>query len=541
MKEQSDTLVTLIHDAAGQVGPVAGIDGEMMARRAIRHERTRRGVIGGAVAAALVVLGAAGVAWFTERPALPAFLPWVQASSEVRSDGLVFEVPDGFEEFNPVGDPMWGADPVVPDDDDMEEVAHAASWVAVAPTEDAPLAGEQAGNQVTEVDVPGAVAARWSWYEPQYGSGTGYWQQGPGDGDFVGELDVELDSGTVVRVTMSLTDDDTPQDTFEQLVRTVRVEKASAEPEDSTSTGQEDLPLLESADAPESWERDEFHGLTYAAPEDWAAADGASAEHPSDTLLLRRPDGKAELQLAVVDRLEYLELNDEAGPLPDFYGFELEGADVSTVLVEQSDGEYRAYIDVRATGGSSYTVNLFGFDGATGLDDDLAAVLGSLGFTEASGDGAPAYDELDPAGPLLQDPPSDWEPATFEGLDLTLPRELKSPEGSWGIWSSDSEDSWEELAITLWDVEGYDQPIHLADYGYRYEPSGTTRGVVTLGTDTDSVETETGEPGFLGTATFHLTADGRKAVELRYEGSGATEERWWQILASLDAAGFASP
>ncbi|MFD7307656.1 hypothetical protein [Promicromonospora sp. NPDC059942] len=541
MKEQSDTLVTLIHDAAGQVGPVAGIDGEMMARRAIRHERTRRGVIGGAVAAALVVLGAAGVAWFTERPALPAFLPWVQASSEVRSDGLVFEVPDGFEEFNPVGDPMWGADPVVPDDDDMEEVAHAASWVAVAPAEDAPLAGEQAGNQVTEVDVPGAVAARWSWYEPQYGSGTGYWQQGPGDGDFVGELDVELDSGTVVRVTMSLTDDDTPQDTFERLVRTVRVDEDSAEPEDSTSTGQEDLPLLESADAPESWERDEFHGLTYAAPEDWAAADGASAEHPSDTLLLRRPDGKAELQLAVVDRLEYLELNDEAGPLPDFYGFELEGADVSTVLVEQSDGEYRAYIEVRATGGSSYTVNLFGFDGATGLDDDLAAVLGSLGFTEASGDAAPAYDELDPAGPLLQDPPSDWEPATFEGLDLTLPRELKSPEGAWGIWSSDSEDSWEELAITLWDVEGYDQPIHLADYGYRYEPSGTTRGVVTLGTDTDSVDTESGEPGFLGTATFHLTADGRKAVELRYEGSGATEERWWQILASLDAAGFASP
>jgi hypothetical protein len=54
---------------------------------------------------------------------------------------------------------------------------------------------------------------------------------------------------------------------------------------------------------------------------------------------------------------------------------------------------------------------------------------------------------------------------------------------------------------------------------------------VTVGTST-----ETGEPTFLGHATFWLTADGRKSFEVRYEGSAATEERWWQILTSLDAA-----
>ncbi len=267
MKEQSDTLVKLIHDAAGQVGPLDGIDGEAMARRAIRHERARRGVIGGAVVIVLAALGTVGTAWLSERPLLPALLPWVHdASAEVRSDGLVFEVPDGYEEFSPTGDPMWGLDPVIPDEEDMDEVAYAASWVAVAPAEDALLAGELIGNPVADVDVPGAAAARWSWYSAGDVSVPGYWERGTGDGDFVGELDVELSDGTVVRLTMSLTDDATPQDTFERLVRTVRVDEGFAGPDDSSTTVQEDLPLIESTDAPESWERTEFNGLTYAAP-----------------------------------------------------------------------------------------------------------------------------------------------------------------------------------------------------------------------------------------------------------------------------------
>jgi hypothetical protein len=184
---------------------------------------------------------------------------------------------------------------------------------------------------------------------------------------------------------------------------------------------------------------------------------------------------------------------------------------------------------VRRAGGRGYIVNFFGHPGAGDLDDDLAALLGSLGLTAASKDGAIAYDDLDPADPLLQDPPSDWEPVTFEGLEMSLPQELKSDEGSWGIWNSDSPDSWEDLSISLWDLEAYEQPFDLDESGYRYEPPGTTRGVVTVGTDPEAGES------FLGHATFWLTADGRKSFEVRYEGSGATEERWWQILASLDA------
>lgn len=535
MKEQSDTLVKLIHDAAGQVGPLDGIDGEAMAVRAIRHERARRGVIGSAVAIALVALGTAGTIWFVERPALPAILPWGHDLGEVRSDGLVFEVPDDYEEFTTNGDPMWGLDPVIPDDQDTSENAYAPSWVAVAPAEDAPLAGEQVGNPVSEVDVPGAVTARWSWYSADDVSVPGYWERGTGDGDFVGELDVELGDGTVVRLTMSLTDDATPQDTFERLVRTVSVDEEFAEPDNPSQTVQEDLPPIESTDAPKSWEPAEFHGLTYAAPEDWKAVGGQDAEHPADTLLLQRQDGKAELQLTVTDRLENFESGGDL-ELPDFYRFELADADVSTVLIERFGGEYRAYIEVRRAGGKSYTVNLFGYPGAGDLDDHLAATLGSLGFTAASKDGATAYDDLDPADALLQDPPSGWEPVTFEGLHMRLPEELKSEEGTWGIWTTDSADSWEDLSISLWDREAHDQPLDLNENGYRYEPPGTARGTVTV-----EVTTETGEPTFLGRATFHLTADGRKAFEVRYEGSGATEERWWQILASLDAADLTSP
>jgi hypothetical protein len=537
MTEQNDTLVKLIHDAAGRVGPVDGIDGEVMARRAIRRERTRRGVIGGAVGVAVVALGAVGTIWFVERPALPAFLPWVHSpdGAEVRSDGLVFEVPDGYEEFTTTGDPMWGIDPVIPDDEDTSQNAYAPSWVAVAPAEDAPLAGEQIGNPVSEVDVPGAVTARWSWYLAGDVAVPGFWERGTGDGDFVGELDVERGDGTVVRLTMSLTEDATPQDTFERLVRTVSVDEEFAEPDNPSQTVQENLPPIESADVPQSWEQAEFHGLTYAAPEDWTAVGGQDAEHPADTLLLQRPDGSAEVQLSVTDRLE----NHESGgdlELPDFYRFELADADVSTVLIERFDGEYRAYIEVRRAGGRSYMVNLFGYPGAGDLDDHLAATLGSLGFTTASKAGATAYDDLDPVGPLLPDPPPGWEPVTFEGLHLRLPEELKSEDGTWGIWNSSSADSWEELSISLWDLEAHDQPVDLDENGYRYEPPGTARGTAAVETST-----ETGEPTVLGRATFHLTADGRKAFEVRYEGPGATEERWWQIVASLDAAGLTSP
>ncbi|MEV0950986.1 hypothetical protein [Promicromonospora sp. NPDC050249] len=535
MKEQSDILVKLIHDAAGQVGPLDGIDGEAMARRAIRHERTRRGVIGGAVAIVLAVLGTA--LWVAERPALPAGLPWTRDAAEVRSDELVFELPEGYEEFTTTGDPMWGLDPVIPNESEAMEGqnAYAPSWIATAPAEDAPLVGELVGNPVTDVDVPGAVSARWSWYSADDVSLPGYWERKPGDGDFVGELDVELHTGTVVRLTMSLTDDESPQDTFERLVRTVEVDGEVVAPDGPPATIQEDLPPIETTDAPESWAGAEFHGLTYAAPGDWTAVDGEGAEHPADTLLLRRPDGKAELQLAVADRLENFE-SGGALDLPGLYRFELADADVSIVRTERFDGEYRAYIEVRRADGRSYMVNLSGYPGAGDLEDDLAALLGSLGFTEESKEGATAYDKLDSADPLLQDPPSDWRPETFEGIRLKLPPELKSDEGTWGIWTSDSDDTWEELLITPWDMEAYDQPLGLDENGYRYEPPGTARGVATVGTSTD-----TGEPLFLGRSAFYLTPDGRNAFEVRYEGSGATEERWWQILASLDATDLTSP
>lgn len=536
MKEQSDTLVGLIHDAAAQVGPVDGIDGEAMARRAIRHERTRRGVIGGAAALLLVAVATAGTALALQRPVLPAFLPWVQddGPAEVRSDGLVFELPDDYEEFSPTGDPMWGLDPVIPDDD-MEVIEHAPSWVAVDPAQGAPLVGELVGNPVTDVDVPGASAARWSWYSAGDVELPGYWERGDGDGDFVGELDVELTSGAVVRLTMSLTGDDAPQETFERLVESVRVDGAPTGPDEPPSAVQEDLPLLETTEPPAGWARSELHGLTYAAPGDWAPVGAQGDEHPSDTVLLRRPDGTAELEIAVADRLENTESLADIASFPNFYRFELADADASTVLVERFDGEYRAYAEVRRAGGRSYTVNLSGYAGAGNLDGELTAILGGLGFGPGATEGAPGYEALDPAEPLLQDPPADWEPATFEGIRLALPPGLRSDEGSWGVWSSDSPDTWEDLSFELWDAEAYDQPVALEERGYRYEPRGTTRGTVTVGTDD-----QTGEPTFLGRATFHLTADGRKAFTVRYEGAGATEERWWQILASLDAAGLTS-
>jgi hypothetical protein len=534
MNEQSDTLVKLIHDAAGQVGPLDGIDGEAMARRAIRHERARRGVIGGAAAIALVALGTAATAWFADRPVLPAILPW--GSDEVRSDGLVFELPADYEEFSPTGDPMWGPDPVIPGELDMDSQPSAESWVAVDPADGVPLVGSQVGNPVVDTEVPGAVAAKYSWYTAD-GDGSPMAGDLTADaGDFVGELDVELADGTVVRVTMKLHDDATPQDTFERLVDTVRIDEEYEGPETLPMIPEEDLPLLEAGEVPASWRQAEFNGLEYAAPEDWTAAGGLDLENPGDTLILERPDGKVELQMELTDHLmyldnaqmaaEYAELGDELG---DYYRFDLADADVAQVRIERFDGEYQAYIEVRRAGGRGYMVNLFGRPGAGDLDDDLAAVLGSLGFTAASKEGATAYDELDPADALLRDTPSDWEAETFEGLEMRLPQGLESGEGTWGIWNSDSEDSWEDLSISLWDLEAYEQPFDLDESGYRYEPPGTTRGVVTVGIDPETGDT------FLGHATFWLTADGRKSFEVSYAGSGATEERWWQILASLDA------
>ena len=538
MKEQSDTLVKLIHDAAGQVGPLDGIDGEVMAQRAIRHERTRRGVIGGAAAIALVALGAVGTIWFAERPALPALLPWISNSAEVRSDGLVFEVPDDYEEFSPTGDPMWGPDPVIPGELDMESLPSAESWVAVEPIDGVPLVGEQVGNPVVDTEVPGAVTARYSWYDADGDDGPMAGDLTADAGDFVGELDVELADGTVVRVTMKLHDDATPQATFERLVDTVRIDEEYEGPETLPMIPQEDLPLLEAGEVPASWRQAEFHGLEYAVPGDWeAVGDPGVEENPGETLVLKRPDGKVELQMELTEHLMYLENAQMAAEyaelgegLPDYYRFELADSDVSQVRVERFDGEYQAYIEVRRAGGRGYIVNLFGRPGAGDLDDDLAATLGSLGLTAASKEGATAYDELDPVEPQLQDPPSDWEPVAFEGLHLRLPPELRSDEGTWGIWTSDSPDSWESLSIALWDREAYEQPVDLEENGYRYEPPGTARGVATIETST-----ETGEPTFLGRATFWLTADGRKSFEVRYEGSTATEERWLQILASLDA------
>ncbi|MDR7382169.1 hypothetical protein [Promicromonospora iranensis] len=541
MTEQSDTLVKLIHDAAGRVGPVDGIDGEAMARRAIRHERTRRGVLGGAVAVALVALGTVGTVWFVERPALPAFLPWVHDSSdvtEVRSDGLVFEVPGDYEEFNPVGDPMWGPDPVIPGELDMESLPSAESWVAVEPGDGVPLVGEQVGNPVVETEVPGAVAARYSWYtadsaaRPLAGEGSG------DAGDFVGELDVELGDGTVVRVTMNLHDDATPRATFERFVDTVRADEEYDGPETLPMIPQEDLPLLETGEVPASWRQAEFHGLEYAAPGDWTTV-GSQGANPGDAVHIKRPDGKVDLRIELTDHLMYLDNAQMAAEYAEmgedlpYYRFDLADADVSQVRIERFDGEYQAYIEVRRAGGRGYMVNLFGRPGAGNLDDDLAAVLGSLGLTAASAEGPTPYDDLDLADPMLQDPPSGWEPVTFEGLDLRLPQELKSEDGTWGVWSSRSADAWEELSIGLWEMEAHEQPIDLDANGYRYEPPGTSRGVVTVGTDT-----ETGEPLFQGHATFYLTVDGRQAFEVGYGGAGATEERWWQILASLDAAGL---
>ncbi|MBL0884909.1 hypothetical protein [Myceligenerans indicum] len=541
MKEQSDDLMQLIHDAAGRVGPLEGIDGEAMAGRVIRRERVRRGVIGGAAALVLVALGAAAI-WSTDPRVLPALLPWVHNSStptEVRSDGLTFEVPAGYEEFDITGDPMWGLDPVIPGDMEWDQNPYADSWVAVDPVQDVPLVGELVGNPVTEADVPGAVAARWSWYSAQDVSATGYWERGPGDGDFVGELDVELTDGTVVRVTMSLTGDDTPQDTFERLVDTVRIDDEFGGPETVPMIVQKDLPLLETDDVPASWRQAEFHGLEYAVPGEWDA--GPGEEDPGDTLRLARPDGTVELRLELTDQLmyrdnaemaaEYAELGED---LP-YYRFDLEGADVSQVLVERSDGQDQAYIEVRRAGGLGYKVNLFADHGTTNFDDVLARTLGGLGLTAGSNDGTTVSDGLDPATPLLQDPPSDWRPVTFEGLRMRLPAELTSDEGTWGMWDNNSEGSWEDLSIGLWDLEAYDQPFDLDESGYGYEPPGTVRGVVTVGTDPESGEY------FAGDATFWLTADGRKSFEISYKGPGATEERWWQILASLDATGATSP
>jgi hypothetical protein len=400
-----------------------------------------------------------------------------------------------------------------------------------------PLVGSQIGHPVVDTEVPGAVAAKYSWYVVD-GDGSLMADERTADaGDFVGELDVELADGTVVRVTMKLHDDATPQATFERLVDTVRIDEEYEGPETLPMIPQEDLPLLEAGEVPASWREAEFHGLQYALPGDWDT--GPSAENVGRTQVLKRPDGRVELRMELTDHLtyldnarmaaEYAETGDELG---DYYRFDLAGSDVAQVRIERFDGQYQAYIEVRRAGGRGYMVNLFGRPGADDLDDDLAALLGSLGFTAASKDGATAYGDLDPADPLLQDTPPDWEPVTFEGLEMSLPQELRSDGGSWGIWSSDSPDSWADLSISLWDLEAYEQPIDLDESGYRYEPPGTTRGVVTVGMDT-----ETGE-GFLGQATFWLTADGRKSFQVTYAGLGATEERWWQILASLDAAGL---
>lgn len=508
MKEQSDSLVTLIHDAAGRVGPVAGIDGETMARRAIRHERTRRGVIGGAVALAVAAVLTVGGLVATGRQALPAGWPFGDGWHDVSGGGLLLSVPSDWEAYDQgEGYPSWGSD----EQDGPFDPAEVTSAVTVVPLDEGDSPSGSDGDMV-ETDVPGAVSARYLMVDEGWGGGP------------EGVLDVELDSGRTVQVLVVLPDAPDSAQMFERLVDGVRVDPDATE-DDLDIEG---LVLDVIEEHPADWAVHEHQGLSFAVPGDWVE-DELSATREDNRPTVSVDDADGELRLQVTTSGVSSVPDEEFGYA---YGLELPpGADRAGAELDPQDGTLHAFIEVRRAEGRTYSIDVYVPEGADG-DQVVSTIAGSLEFTPEAGD-LPAYEDLIDAQALVDAAPAvpqDWVVVSdLPDLRLRVPADWVGVGEDGELVREAPGDEYEGVGASIEEagiLGNGDIPVG----GYRLDVPGAERVTVRMTDYTAYGEDEAA--AFNARAEVELP-DGR-FVQLTYDGPPDSGERFWQMLGTLE-------
>ncbi|MFI6426119.1 hypothetical protein [Promicromonospora sp. NPDC050880] len=510
MREQSDTLVSLIHDAASHVGPVDGIDGEAMARRAIRHERTRRGVIGGVAALAVAALATVGGLVAGGRQVLPAGWPFGDGWHEVSGGGLILSVPSDFEPYDQgEGYPSWGSD----EQDGPFDPAAVTSAVTVMTLDDGDSLSESEADLV-DVDVPGAESA-------QYVLAEEGWDVGP-----QGVLQVELESGRVVQVVVVLPDAPDSPELFERLVEGVRVDPDATEANFDVQGNT--LDVVE--EHPADWTVQEHQGLRFATPGDWVEdALSASREDNWPTVSIDDPDGRLRLQVTTLATTQ-----DPDGEFGYTYAMEPpSGADRAGAELDPQDGTLHAWIEVRRAGGRTYSIDVYAPDD-TGGDRVVRTIAGSLEFTPEAAD-LPSYGDLTDARPLVDDAPAipeDWVVVSdAPGLRLRVPSDWVDQSGGDGTVVRTAPQGDPGEGLNAWIEEpGLAGNGEIPVGGYRLDVPGAERATVRMTDYTAYGEAEAA--AFNARAEVRLP-DGR-FVQLTYDGPPHSGDRFWQILGTLE-------
>ncbi|WP_036970386.1 hypothetical protein [Promicromonospora kroppenstedtii] len=508
MKEQNDTLVSLIHDVADQVGPVAGIDGETMARRAIRHERTRRGVIGGVVTLAVAALVTVGGMMATGKQVLPAGWPFGDGWHEVSGGGLILSVPSDFEAYDQgEGYPSWGTD----GQEGPFDPAEVTAAVTVMPLDEGDSPSES-DSDLVEIDVPGAASAQYLLVEEG-------WDAGP-----QGMLEVELESGRVVQVIVVLPDAPESASLFERLVEGVRVDPDATEA-DLDIQGPA-LDVIE--EHPADWAVQEHQGLSFAIPGDWVE-DDLSAAREGNWPTVSMDDADGELRLQVTTSGASLVPDDEFG-----HTYEMAlppGADRAGAELDPQDGTLHAFIEVRRAEGRTYTIDVYVPEGADG-DRVVSTIAGSLEFT-AEAEDLPSYEDL-PDGRALVDAappvPEDWVVVSdLPDVRLRVPADWTSLGEDGELVREAPGDEYEGVGVSVEEagiLGNGDIPVG----GYRIDVPGAEQATVRMTDYTAYGEEEAA--AFNARVEVELP-DGR-FVQLGYDGPPGSDDRFWQMLGTLE-------
>lgn len=495
--------------AAGQTGPLDETDDAASAARVTRRGRARRGVIGGVVTVTVLALVTVGALAASGRQMVPAGW-WAFGSTpagwtEVSGTGLTLAVPPGFEPSEDADyGSLWAAGPDL-------DAFDTDSMVIVLPSQDEEPLSAGAYGTVVQTEVPGAASAE-------------YARKTSGEDGLEGALEVELESGTKVRLMVFLTGAREAEWTFEELVGTVKVDPTFDESE--LSIPEEEQKRLDVIrELPSGWKVLDYRGLKFAAPGDWAEDDGG---RDADLTALSMKDAAGVSRLEVAAVPSPLHSDEESGYM---YLFDPPpGADRAGVEMNPQDGTIEAWIEVRKAGGRTYSIELRVPDDAEG-ERIVRAFAGNLEFTAEAGE-LPSYEDLTDAQPLVDDAPEipeDWVVADGGRFRLSVPPDWADPGAT-----SDGEillnsSSGESLSAYL--VEpGVTGMGEIPITGYRLDIPGAER--------TSIRRTDYAGPGEPDTFVAH--ADVRLAdgwyLDLRYDGPAGpeSEERFWQLLSTLE-------
>lgn len=503
-----DDFVTELQHAADRVEPVAALDGTTMGRRAVRRVRARRAALTGV--GALAAVGAVAGVWqgtSTGGVVSPASQDVPDGWTPVAVGGVRLAVPPGLEPSRLAG--VWEQGPAN-DGGDL---------VQVQPVPDAPLAPPGSGLTPVDVRIPGAESARY--VTEDHGDDASSAQ------DFVGRLQVTLESGDVVQVSLVWVDGDEGEAVFSDLLGSVSVDEDAGILPDPD--GEAVLQPLEgyAPGVPEGWEKESFAGLEYAVPHGWDDDGSAADAFPAGSQVRSASaDGSAAVTILRSGDVAGWPGSIASSPLDRASTFPLDGADVVQVETGTEDGVDCTTTHVRREGGRGYVVTVETPASAEGraLTRQL---LGTLGFSAAA-DQVPDLRDL----PVLPTSavPDDWREASSGvlGLRMALPdgwAQVTPPDGV--DWSAGR--SGETVTVTAAAGDVLDR---VPAAGYGYDVPGADAVVVQQGDDS----TPDGEPCFLGTVQLRRGDD---AVVLSYSGprGAASQERFGSLVRSLRVSG----